>query len=349
MAITACTATTQPTTTVIPPSTGQVAATVPAPDPAPVVWTRNTGQDSFGGDNRQVMQSVTTGGPGLVAVGWDETDSGENAAVWTSPDGITWTRIPNNDALGRDGGRRMLSVTAGGPGLVAVGWDETSGDEDAAVWTSPDGMTWTRIPNSDTLGGEDGQVMLSVTAGGPGLVVVGFHIPGGDQDAAVWTSVDGITWTRVPHDDALGGDGAQRMLSVTTGGPGLVAVGQDGSGGGEDAAVWTSPDGITWTRVPHHDALGGDGGQRMSSVIAGGPGLVAVGWDDTDAGENAAVWTSPDGITWTRIPNNDALGRDGGRRMLSVTTGGPGLVAVGWDESQGHLDAVVWTATTGSG
>ena len=38
------------------------------------------------------------------------------------------------------------------------------------------------------------------------------------------------------------------MKSVKTRGPGLVAVGLDASGSDRDAAVWTSPDGITWSR-----------------------------------------------------------------------------------------------------
>ena len=65
--------------------------------------------------------------------------------------------------------------------------------------------------------------------------VGGDYVP--DQEAAVWTSPDGITWSRVPHDETVfGGDGIQHMTSVTVGGPGLVAVGADGSGYGGDAA-----------------------------------------------------------------------------------------------------------------
>jgi len=56
----------------------------------------------------------------------------------------------------------MMSVTVGGPGLVAVGLDESSGDKDAAVWTSPDGITWSRVPHDDAVfGGEDEQLMVS--------------------------------------------------------------------------------------------------------------------------------------------------------------------------------------------
>ena len=67
------------------------------------------------------------------------------------------------------------------------------------------------------------------------------HAPakGAGSDAVVWTSPDGVIWSRVPHDEAIfGGDGLQAMSSVTAGGPGLVAVGEDESGGDSDGGVW---------------------------------------------------------------------------------------------------------------
>jgi hypothetical protein len=50
-----------------------------------------------------------------------------------------------------------------------------------------------------------------------------------------------------------------------------VAVGSDES----DAAVWTSVNGSTWSRVPHNEAIFGEA--EMSNVTAGGSDLVAVG------------------------------------------------------------------------
>ena len=158
------------------------------------------------------------------------------------------------------------------------------------VWTSTDGLVWQRVAHDEAVfGGADRQSMESVTIGGPGLVAVG--VDSGLYASAVWTSTDGLVWQRVPHDGAVFGDGdnKQWMRSVTVGGPGLVAVGWDD--GRQAAAVWTSVDGITWQRVPHDETVfGGDFLQDMSSVAAGGPGLVAVG---TDEDQNAAaVWIS---------------------------------------------------------
>jgi hypothetical protein len=228
-------------------------------------------------------------------------------------------------------------VIVGGPGLVAVGRDgsqvdgegEVEAEGSAAVWTSGDGFTWSRVAHDEAVfGGPGEQQMFSVTVGGPGLVAVGFDAPFemSQGNAAVWTSPDGLTWSRVAHDEALfGGESRQRMLSVTGGGAGLVAVGSDGHGHldeanridelAADAAVWTSVDGLTWSRVAHDEAVfGGPGEQRMDGVTVGGPGLVAVGSathlrpsdDNVPADERgfeiyeAAVWTSPDGLTWSR-------------------------------------------------
>jgi len=212
------------------------------------------------------MSSVTVGGPGFVAVGSkieseDFEEPGISAVVWTSVDGITWSRVPHDEAVfGGPGNKAMNSVTAGGPGLVAIGVD----GDNAGVWTSVDGFTWSRVPHDETVfSGPKEQWMNSVTVGGPGLVAVGYEGQADDSDhsenfdAAVWTSVDGLVWSRVAAGrGALGVAGGQDMSSVTTTDLGLVAVGHDWTYTGArdqvdgvDAAVWTSPDGTNWSRV----------------------------------------------------------------------------------------------------
>ena len=187
------------------------------------------------------MSSVTVGGPGLVAVGGSA--DGESAAVWTSVDGFTWSRVPHDEAVfGGPDEVLMWSVTAGGPGLVAVGSDGGFSDErtlaatgSAVVWTSVDGLSWSRVPHDEMVfGGEFGQQMSSVTVGGPGLVAVGFDTPASrTRTAAVWTSVDGLSWSRVPQDETVFGTGGYSAMSdLVATEAGLVAVG--------DGDVWTS-------------------------------------------------------------------------------------------------------------
>jgi hypothetical protein len=362
-----------------PPVTNPI-PTVAQADPLPYQWSRVPHDEAvFGGARGQRMKSVTVGGPGLVAVGSVGNDVDADAAVWTSVDGLTWSRVAHDEAIfGGARGQWMNSVTVGGPGLVAVGSDGTFSDFDdvdaagegrqlgeeagaAAVWTSVDGLTWSRVAHDEAIfGGAGDQQMNSVTAGGPGLVAVGNSVGNEDDtDAAVWTSVDGLIWSRVPPDEAVG---EQEMHSVTAAGPGLVAVGSGGEVSCwrcpdhvDDPAVWTSVDGITWSRVARNETVFGRG-QVMHSVTVGGLGLVAVGTvGGCNLGFDAVVWTSVDGLTWSAVPDDEAVfGGTGNQKMHSVTDTGAGLVAVGvyggYDGACGQFtrpEAVVWTSLDG--
>ena len=284
------------------------------------------------------INSVISGGPGLVAVGAVSNptiDEVGGPAVWTSPDGYEWSiALLDNSFEDESQGRlvepfEMQSVTATESGLYAVGWGGYAGLDPeggwgvtSIVWTSPDGTDWTAVPLYQI------PIFSDIVEGGPGLVATG-------QDE-VWTSREGTVWTRADGPRSSLGDtrsSAGDIGEVTVGGPGLVAVGQSAFG---DAAVWTSREGTTWTRVPHDETVfGRPGYQTMSSVTVGGPGLVAVGGDRG----LAAVWTSPDGSRWTRIPHDEAAfggfvphpdwGPDFDPPMKDVIATDSGLVAVG--------------------
>lgn len=224
---------------------------------------------------------------------------------------------------------------------------------------APSGGAWSvgaNLPYTPSRGGLPSDARVEVTnlvasglriaAGGPTIVAVGYgggllQVNGTDYPldvACAWTSTDGITWTAVPDGPAL--DRAE-MLSVVYAKGEYLAVGEVQIAAGTDpsiptstdASVWTSPDGSTWTREPDAPAFA-DG--VMQSVVAGGPGFVAVG-----TGSNgAASWTSPDGTTWTRAPDSPSL--DDGA-MHGVAAGPGGLVAVGFDGS----GAIAWHSNDG--
>jgi hypothetical protein len=84
------------------------------------------------------MSAVTTGGPGLVAVGWEP----RGAAVWTSRDGLSWKAAPWQAAF-RAGA--MGGVARGGPGLEAYGIRSLSGHYET-IWESADGVHWRVAP-----------------------------------------------------------------------------------------------------------------------------------------------------------------------------------------------------------
>jgi hypothetical protein len=300
-------------------------------------WNRSSDDAGvFSSENRIELNAIAAGGPGLVAVGVD----GIGAAVWTSPDGDTWSRVSDPDGV-MSGIQEMNGIVVAGPGMVAVGSTSDDTGSTAAIWTSPDGIAWTRLPNTpETDTSEVHATMNAVIVGGPGLIAVGFVSDDDDFDAAVWTSPDGITWTRVPHDEGVfGGPDGQMMEAVTVGGPGLVAVGQDYNGDGVGAAVWTSPDGFAWTKVPsNQDTFGGSQARGMWGVISDGSALVAVG----AVGSGSAIWTSPDGTLWTWIPQNQGSFDNDGGVMHGITAGDSLVVAVGQDYSTSDAYATVW-------
>ena len=211
-----------------------------------------------------------------------------------------------------------------------------------------DGDSWTIIAHDEAVFGGDGmQFMNDVARGGPGLVAVGGSVKEGADSAAVWTSTDGMSWERVPHDETVFGGERALINSVAAAGPGLVAVG--GSGG--SAAVWTSTDGMSWERVPHDETVfGGEDTQVMYDVVAGGPGVVAVGRSGDVDRASAAIWTSSDGLSWQRVQHDeDVLGGDAVQLMASAVAGSFGIVAVGRVEDllgAGGL-AAVWVSEDG--
>ena len=274
--------------------------------------------------------------------------------------------------------QEMTDVAAGGPGFVAVGF----ADEEAPVWTSPDAQSWSRVPAdpqafgarfeepcSGCTGGELVSLLGVAAAEDGRLVAVGQE--GGV--GVVLLSADGVSWTRAPHDEAVFGDESSQIVidDVVAGGPGFVAVGVEATGTGGSynlfgpdevllaysarrpgdpgelrGAVWTSEDGLAWSRVPEERLpdLGGDNTQ-LYAVTTGGPGLVAVGWRESDLVVDPVVWTSPDGETWSPAADlEEALRQSGGQLMADVIEGGPGLVAVGGDGSIAGVNAAVWTS-----
>jgi hypothetical protein len=248
----------------------------------------------FGGDETQTMRSVTTWESGFMAVGNDSSGGDFDAAVWTSPDGLVWSRVAHDEAvLGGELYQDMSSVVGTESGLVAVGEESLDDDGDAAVWTSPDGLVWSRVAHDEAVfGGDDSQKMMSVTAWGTGFVAVGMDMSGGDFDAAVWTSPDGLVWSRVAHDEAVfGGDDSQQLDDVTVTEFGLVAVGLEETNEDWDTAVWTSPDGTVWSRVAHDEAVfGGDANQQAVSLVTTGSAVVIVGDEEAGGDFDAAVW-----------------------------------------------------------
>jgi hypothetical protein len=103
-----------------------------------------------------------------------------------------------------------------------------------------------------------------------------------------WTSADGVSWTERTL-ERPGQTEPQEATNVIAFRGGAIAVGAIGQGATRDAAVWTSPDGIHWTRSTEAE-LGGPLAQHIKGLTVAGDRLVAVGSESGPHGSDAAVW-----------------------------------------------------------
>jgi hypothetical protein len=323
--------------------------------PDGTTWSR-VESTSLGGPGDQQMTAVTTFGDGLVAVGFQRLDGVADGRVWLSDDGEDW-RVVDDPALAGDGATFLWKVAETPVGLIAVGVSSGPADEDAAVWLSDDGVSWTRVTDPD-LGGSGDQGAGSIAVLDDLILIGGWS----QENTAVWTSWDGVDWS---PPIALPQTGFPSVINdfETVGGQ-ILAVGSHGT----DAGAWVSSDGVTWVRI-EGPALGGDGSQFVRSITVGPRGLLAVGNEEiyerifflgrgAESRVKAAVWSSTDGSVWERVVDSTGLDSVGDHLMYRVIEWDRRLVAVGTgnpDPRQGmsgfdsgyDFDGAVWVSDDG--
>jgi hypothetical protein len=297
------TITTSPPTTTERSST-TVASPIVPPALSPTSWTTV--------DTEMAAGSVAAGPNGFVAI---DTSSSSDARLWSSGDAMTWSSqvIPDNPGVDAT----ITSVVYGGPGYVAFGghWGiDLRFSTDGIDWVLADHIdagTYERTPSGDPAPGTYGSIE-AITYGNSHYVAVGDVRDQGDESytnprAAVWTSSNGLTWTRLPeNDDVFNGPWHQEMSDIAFGPAGFVAVGSTEGDDGMSSvgAIWQSPDGFTWTRIAHDDNLFGehtpDEWLGVSDVVHGNNGYVAIG--------SEGILRSVDGLTWTRTSAEELNG-----------------------------------------
>ena len=297
----------------------------------------------FGGPGNQEMQAVADVGSGLLGVGHGivgQTAVQEEA--WRFADG-RW--LPELQAPLTRGTATMNAVLGLPTGAIAVGQQVVGRSQLATAWIFAGQQPSLACLDGSCvapIGPPRTEVVYGLTASTSRFVAVGRDLVNGHFDARVWISGDGNTWSQAPADPAvLGGAEDQVMTAVVPTSSGFLAVGRNGL----DAAVWTSADGSRWRRVTS-DSFGGFRAQEMISVVAGGPGFVAVGIDRSSGQTEGAAWTSADGLTWTRAPGG-GLETGASEKITGVAKIPGGFVAVGYDGTPGSKDAAAWSSRDG--
>ncbi len=331
-------------TTVRGTTTSTSVPTAEATVAVPAEWARVAGVEGLATAELVTLNTVTAGRDRFVAAGTASTGSELGAAlVAESPDGATWTAL---GAGGLEGGF-VNGVAIGADGaLVAAG--ARLGVDDApapAFWRFADGA-WAPASGVTTLPAGQANAVAAI---GDGFVAVGHgyrdpvtFVP---QVGQVWVSDDGRAW-----EERRAASFEPTLTAEVTS---VAALGDRVAAGGlwsttesqSDAVVWVSDELEQWQRIVLPGA--GDGFAGVLGIAAGGPGLVAVGFEERPASAGA-VWTSTDGLDWRRVPHDPALfAAAGTTRIMDVAAVPGGLVAVGFESVGPRSRKVFWTSTDG--
>ncbi len=261
------------------------------------------------------------------------SEAEDRAQVWYSDDGADWTWVGDQPAFvfDADGGSsepphtelQISRVFAVADHLEIVGrlhcYCGPPGER-MAIWTSPTGSTWDRVPAARLQGLPE----LYPTWVDQGLILASASY---DQ---TYTSTDGIAWTRlrgIPH------------ASIFPTRLGYFAVQQYR---GAESKQWVSPDLKHWTRVgdietgvPETDQ---SYGYAAGFRIATGGIIVAVSGDET---KQIIVSWSADGRTW----RHEIIHERYPTHVQDIAVMGHHVVLSGEvDRNADHSQQVLWVA-----
>ena len=187
---------------------------------------------------------------------------------------------------------------------------------------------------------------VAMVIGGAGDLLVAAVWPNGAAyEDTIWRSTDaGATWAPIadqtPFARSSIGGFLQLDHSVLAYGSRLDAAGS------ERIATWSSEDGASWRLLSDAGSvnpLDGQQRERLTSVVPGGPGFVAIGTAKGTGYNGPTAWTSTDGVAWTR---GSALGGTGTVGLVRMPGGFLALTSSDRITSSTSTDGVTWSPAT---
>jgi serine/threonine protein kinase len=257
------------------------------------------------------------------------------------PGAIQTTALPAYAGQAQRGVFQTLSrIVSSGDTMVTTGWQTNQGGTVARQQfrvSSDGGKTWglgqVHLPD----GGQPPLGDLApLIAGGPnGWMAEGPH--------ALWTSQNGTSWTLAATHGIAPQQPGDSVDVVTYTADGFLAAGHGKtSGGGTEAVVWTSHNGVTWHRMTASQL-----GLTTSGQVAQNISFAATRGNDTVISDNTSVWLSTNsGSAWTLagVP----LGHGAQSSISGVSFDGSGLIAIRPGKTaSGASDAVAYFSPNG--
>jgi len=169
--------------------------------------------------------------------------------------------------------------------------------EHGALWTSSDGITWTRASGDFGSGSLESEVSGVCALPNGGLIGVGWtEVEAGEYRTSIWSEKDG-TWTSSDIGDLGSSNGYATSCTSDKDGV-IVAATLDGRD-----TLQRSTDGTKWS-----EAFRANRGMSIGEPVAVEGGFAASGSVDSDDYSGPVVWLSTTGAEWTSvaIPSLDA-------------------------------------------
>ena len=322
-----------------------------------VEWVRVAeDQEALTSGSVFLFGGVTATESGIVAFGGECQEEGPclRPSIWHSSDGDAWELVSHDPVMFGSQGW-IADGVATDTGVLAVGmrFDDGESGFAPAVWSSPDGRTWTldwtgavqpvfENQGMAIINGNGFSPIEAVTVTTEGnLVAVGSACDVSEAQyectAAVWVSTDGTDWSRAPHDPAVFASETPGGQTVMTGiaaiDETLIAVGTDN---GTAAVAWTSRDGVTWTRLDLPQEM--EQTAELSVIATTADGFLAAGpgWAGAPNQPTAIAWVSSDGSKWT------VWHEFGPGIVTAISSDGTGGIVVGSDPSD--ETGAIWVA-----
>ena len=285
----------------------------------------------------QQLTSAAAAGTTVVAVGAESDGRTRRGQFLVSTDGgrtFKPAEVQGDGAGGLVQGELPRVVAGSAKGWVAIGVKPGGG----VVWTSQNGQTWTRQP--DTAGQPFGPNtrVRRIAASDAGFLALGDTTRKGDfsdAEPTIWTSPDGTAW-QARSGGAIGlpfERGTIHLLEAAGSGDVLLLEGLHTANPGakkprQGRRVFRTTDGgRTWTETKVPVPKGTRG-----LMIGGGPtGFVAIREIQGGGKSYGQAFTSRDGNSWTRSGRLQAPGYQRTTRILASDQGFAAVVARGND------------------
>lgn len=188
--------------------------------------------------------------------------------LYRSDDGYAWIRVDLGLPDGAQTSPGVTAVWSVGDRVTALMLQASLAESTVAtLYTSTDGQRWEVVDDARARVFDNGGIASVVARPDGSLLAVGSS-PGGEfmQTAAMWTSDDGLAWTLTsPQGEGFADCAA---TDVTTVPGGFTAVGTCWDGGQTRLAIWSSPDGMTWSAPVLPPDLGDTAASVTEATVA---------------------------------------------------------------------------------